>query len=165
MLKKATTDSLTGQLDRDALHLVLEQEIERCIRYGSRFSVILFDVDYFKLINDTHGMEAGDRVLREVSEISANAIRQVDYLGRWAGDEFLFVLPDTDTQSAVTLAERLCCMVKERDFGAAGHITASFGVTTYHPGQNLEDVVHHADRAVNQAKQNGRGLTAVMLSD
>lgn len=165
MLKKATTDSLTGQLDRDALYLVLEQEIERCIRYGSRFSIILFDIDHFKSINDERGAEAGDHVLKEVSGISSNSIRQVDYLGRWGGDEFLLVLPDTDSQSAVILAERLCCMVKDHDYGTAGRITASFGVTTYQPGQNLEDVVHHADRAMYQAKQNGRGQTAVMLTE
>ena len=162
--KRATTDALTGLLNRHALYRILEQEMERSVRYGNPFSIIIFDVDHFKKVNDTHGHLVGDVVLKGLAELVGNTIRQVDYLGRWGGEEFLLILPDTDREHAALLAERICSIVKEHRFGLLENITASFGVTCYQPGQNLEDLIHFADSAMYQAKQNGRGQVAAIFN-
>jgi len=155
--KYATTDSLTGLLNRRALYRILEQEMERFVRYGTPFSIILFDMDHFKSINDTHGHLAGDNALKNLSELAENTIRKVDSLGRWGGEEFLIVLPGTDSEQAKILADRLCQMVKDYPFGRVQKLTASFGVTTGRVGGSLEDMLHRADHAMYRAKQSGRG--------
>ncbi|MBI5352656.1 MAG: GGDEF domain-containing protein [Chloroflexi bacterium] len=162
--KYATTDSLTGLLNRRALYRILEQEMERFVRYGTPFSIILFDMDYFKNVNDTHGHLAGDNALKSLSDLAENTIRRMDSLGRWGGEEFLIVLPGTDSEQARILAGRLCLMVKEHPFGKVQKLTASFGVTTSRPGGSLEDMLHRADHAMYRAKQSGRGKVVADFS-
>lgn len=159
--KRATTDALTGLLNRHALYRVLETELERSARYGSPFSIILFDVDHFKNINDVFGHLAGDYILKEISDLVGELIRQVDHFGRWGGEEFLIVLPGTGGEQAQLLAERICQAMKDTRFAATESVSASFGVTAYCPGQNLEDMLHFADSAMYQSKQNGRGQVVV----
>lgn len=161
--KRATTDALTGLLNRHALYHILEQETERSVRYGNPSSIILFDIDHFKDINDVHGHLAGDYVLKEISVLVGSLIRQVDYFGRWGGEEFLIVLPGTECAQAEILAGRICQAMKEAHFGGAENVSASFGVTAYRPGQNVEDMLHFADSAMYQSKQNGRGQVTVNL--
>jgi diguanylate cyclase (GGDEF)-like protein len=155
--KRATTDELTGLLNRHALYRILEREMERSVRYGNPFSIILFDVDHFKKINDTHGHLAGDGVLKNLSELVGRTIRQVDYFGRWGGEEFLLILPGIDGKHAGALAERLCSVVKDHYFEKVENITASFGTAVFRGGCTLEELLHNADSAMYQAKQNGRG--------
>ncbi|MFN8413039.1 MAG: GGDEF domain-containing protein [Anaerolineales bacterium] len=151
----ASTDSLTSLLNRRSLYQILSIEVERSTRYQNPFSIVLFDVDHFKKINDTHGHLAGDEILRKISEQISRSIRLLDYAGRWGGEEFLLILPETDGESAQILAERVCQSVKEIQYGKVD-VTLSSGIACFQKGQNLEDLLHCADRALYQAKQNGR---------
>jgi diguanylate cyclase (GGDEF)-like protein len=160
--RHASTDMLTGLLNRRALYQILEREMERTVRYKKPFSVVLFDLDEFKAINDSYGHLKGDAVLRELSRFVEQAIRKADRLGRWGGEEFLIVLPETDLESAQLLAERICRLLRENCIGKVDRVTASFGVTTFRGGRNLEDVLRAADNAMYQAKQNGRGQVVVV---
>jgi diguanylate cyclase (GGDEF)-like protein len=152
----ASTDPLTGLLNRRALYQILTMEMVRSARYRKTLSVVLIDVDHFKNINDTYGHLAGDNVLKAISDMMGKAIRQVDYAGRWGGEEFLLILPETDSDSAAILARRICQLVAETRYGKVEHVTVSLGVTIFRNGQSLEDLLHCADKAMYQAKQNGR---------
>lgn len=152
----ASTDMLTGLLNRRALYQILSMEVERFMRHGRQFSIIVFDVDHFKNINDEFGHMRGDEVLSDLAKLVEKTIRHVDYAGRWGGEEFLVILPDTKLQAAHILAERLCEAVRKGYGGETYHVTASFGVAEYQEGQHLEEMLHAADSAMYQAKQNGR---------
>ncbi len=156
-----TKDDLTGAYNRREVYHALHREMERSARQRKPFSIILFDVDHFKSINDTHGHIAGDNVLKEISRLVTKLIRQVDYLGRWGGEEFLIVLPDTDIQSAERLAQRLCDAIRQNHFEGLKQVTASFGVADYRYGHELEEMLHAADGAMYQAKRNGRDQVIV----
>lgn len=155
-----TKDDLTGAYNRREVYHALHREMERSARQRKSFSIILFDVDHFKSINDTYGHIAGDHVLKEITRLVTKIIRQVDYLGRWGGEEFLIVLPDTDIQSAERLAQRLCDAVRQHHFEGARQVTASFGIAIYR-GQALDEMLHAADGAMYHAKQNGRDQVVI----
>ena len=154
--KNASTDPLTGLLNRRATYQVLSREMDRSRRYKKIFSIILLDVDHFKRINDTFGHMTGDEVLVGLSRLIENAIRHADSIGRWGGEEFLLLLPETQGAAAKTLAERVCRLIRESRFGKVDHVTASFGVSTYRGDWGLEELIHHADLAMYQAKNKGR---------
>jgi diguanylate cyclase (GGDEF)-like protein len=157
----ASIDALTGILNRHALYPILNQELDRSARYARPFSIILFDLDEFKLINDAFGHLEGDIMLKELSKLVSNLLRKTDYAGRWGGEEFLLVLPETDIVEAGILAERIHEKIEETHFVEKYYITASFGVAAYHIGQNLESLLECADKALYQAKQNGRNQVVV----
>jgi len=156
-----TKDDLTGAYNRREVYHELYREMERSARQRKPFSIILFDVDHFKSVNDTYGHIAGDYVLKEITRLATKTIRQIDYLGRWGGEEFLIVLPDTDAQSAERLAQRLCDAIRQNHFEGLRQVTASFGVADYRYGQELEAILHAADSAMYQAKQGGRDQVVV----
>jgi diguanylate cyclase (GGDEF)-like protein len=160
-----TKDDLTGAYNRREVYHVLHREMERSARQRKSFSIILFDVDHFKSINDTYGHIAGDNVLKEITRLVTKIIRQVDYLGRWGGEEFLIVLPDTDIHSAERLAQRLCDAIRQNRFDGLRQVTASFGVADYRYGHELEEMLHAADGAMYQSKQNGRDRVFVFQED
>jgi diguanylate cyclase (GGDEF)-like protein len=157
----ATKDDLTGAYNRREVYQVLHKEMDRAARYNKTFSIILFDVDHFKNINDTYGHIVGDNVLKGISTLVNKTIRRTDCFGRWGGEEFLLVLPETDIVSAAHIAEKICEVIRQKRFETINHVTASFGVTTYCAGRNLEDMLHAADGAMYQAKQNGRNQVVV----
>jgi diguanylate cyclase (GGDEF)-like protein len=159
--KYISTDDLTQACSRREIYRVLQRELNFSARMGSPFSLILFDVDHFKQINDAYGHMTGDRVLRGTAQLVSRSIRSMDCLGRWGGEEFLLVLPQTDLTAATLLAERLRELLSRRSFEGVDCVTASFGVTSFRPGQELEDLLHAADRAMYRAKQNGRNQVAV----
>ena len=158
----ATTDALTGLLNRHTLYPILNHELDRSARYKRPFSIILFDLDEFKLINDTFGHLEGDIVLKELSKLVSNLLRKTDYAGRWGGEEFLLVLPETDIAEAEILAERFREKIEETHFAEKYYITASFSAAAYHVDQNLENLLECADKALYQAKQNGRNQVVAM---
>ncbi len=160
----ASTDSLSGLMNRRALYQALGRELDRSARYKKVLSVVLFDLDHFKIINDTHGHIAGDNVLRGLSGLISGTIRQSDYLGRWGGEEFLLILPETDSGSAGTIAERICGMIRDSRFGneKSYNITASFGVTAFQGNEGLDDILQRVDHALYQAKQKGRDQVVVV---
>ena len=162
--RHASTDELTGLMNRHALYRILMQEQERSERYKKPFSIILFDLDHFKAVNDTHGHLTGDAVLKKMSKLVSGAIRQIDHVGRWGGEEFLIILPETGIESAVILASRVHALIQKSDFDGVENITASFGVTTHQTGQSLEEMLYFADTALYQAKENGRNQVVQKLA-
>ena len=153
---QAAVDGLTGALNRLRFEELLSAEMRRAQRYGSPLSVILFDADRFKHINDRHGHLAGDRVLRALAEQVTKALRAPDQLARWGGEEFIVLAPGTDLQGALRLAEKLRQLVERTTFEEVGHITCSFGVAQYRPGEPSERFLERADQALYQAKHAGR---------
>ena len=163
----ASTDTLTGLLNRRAMYDVLLKEARRTDRYKKPFSVILFDLDKFKHINDTYGHVTGDFTLQAISRIVKKQIRDIDYLSRWGGEEFLVVLLETDLEKCLQVAERIRGAVNEYSFEKAGHLTASFGAATFAPGQSLDDLLHIVDLGMYAAKNKGGNQvsSAMMTGD
>ena len=155
------TDALTGCLNRRAIDERLPAEVERAQRYGRPLAVVFADVDHFKQINDGLGHAAGDEVLCHVANTCRAALRnEVDWLARFGGEEFLIVLPETGLDAAVAIAERLrqaiAATPADAGNGQAVHLTASFGATSYRPGESAQDLLARADAWLYQAKTDGR---------
>jgi diguanylate cyclase (GGDEF)-like protein len=152
----ATTDVLTGLHNRRSIQELLEAGVSRSVRHGTALSVLLVDVDHFKLVNDTHGHAAGDDVLRELSERLRTRLRREDSCGRWGGEELLVLLPDTTGSEAVALGQALRELVAARAFTATGvGVTISVGVAAW-DGESADGLVQRADAALYEAKGAGR---------
>lgn len=159
---QALHDRLTGLYNRGKTEDRLRQEIARSSRYGNTFSLILFDVDHFKLVNDRFGHNAGDDVLVAVATQLSNNIRVADFIGRWGGEEFLVILPETSLESGGEVAENLRLHVAQQTFPIpSGAITVSAGVSAYLPGDSMQDLVKRADTALYLAKEDGRNQVKV----
>jgi diguanylate cyclase (GGDEF)-like protein/PAS domain S-box-containing protein len=152
----ATTDWLTELPNRRKIEDLIDQEMERSRRYCHDLSLIMFDVDWFKTVNDRYGHEAGDRVLVALAELLANFLRASDQLGRWGGEEFMILGPETDLAGARELAERIRKTVAAVEFPGVGSVTASFGVTVQRTDDSARTVTERADWALYNAKENGR---------
>ena len=168
MREQATRDSLTGFWNRASILDILSQELSRSQRQGARFSVVLVDLDLFKQINDVHGHQVGDRVLRQVSQAMRASKRNYDSIGRYGGEEFLVVLPDCDEPNAVMQAERLRATVEQMSIETPSgpiHTTASFGVAAFNKQTCPDsiDLIQAADEALYRAKRNGRNRVEVAL--
>lgn len=155
----ATHDSLTGLPNRRLLIERLKEETERHRRSGQLFSVAMLDIDRFKLINDEYGHDSGDAVLTEVARVLDAEIREHDICGRWGGEEFLVLLPDTDQRCARPVLERLRLAIEQlqvRINTSALSVTTSIGLTEQQPGDSYSDTINRADRALLEAKRSGR---------
>ncbi|HVO87325.1 MAG TPA: diguanylate cyclase [Casimicrobiaceae bacterium] len=156
----ALTDSLTGLLNRRALIESLRREMARGHRRSELVSLIIFDIDHFKEVNDRYGHAAGDAALQRVAQIAAATVRESDILSRYGGEEFVVVAPDTDAASATRLAERLRVAMRSTDVelnGRSVRLTASFGVTTLGTEDGEADqALRRADEALYAAKAAGR---------
>lgn len=152
----ATTDMLSGLCNRMQMQAWLEAEIKRAERYARYFSIILIDLDHFKAINDTYGHNEGDRVIQTLSRLLASSIREADRVGRWGGEEFLVLLPETAPAEAIIVAEDIRLLIAQSDFSPVPLVHVSAGVTGYREGDSLMQVVQRADEALYQAKENGR---------
>ena len=166
----AKTDELTGCLSRRYLMERLENELERATRYKRLLGLVMFDIDDFKQLNDTHGHTTGDSALRSIGEILQRSLRTADFVGRYGGDEFVLVLPETSAKGTHQLAERICSGVSRRVFdlrGGALRLTVSGGVGGYPEAGVVtpEDLIDHADRALYQAKAAGRNKILLYKSD
>jgi diguanylate cyclase (GGDEF)-like protein len=150
------TDRLTGLFNRMKLDAVLASESLRAQRTGQLFSLILIDVDHFKQVNDTHGHQAGDRVLIEIAQLLQANTRNIDIVGRWGGEEFLVICPNTNSAGACHLAENLRQKIHAFNFTVVAHKTASFGVATFQAGDQGQNIVARADAALYAAKDGGR---------
>jgi diguanylate cyclase (GGDEF)-like protein len=158
---QATVDPLTGIANRQAILHLVDEEIVRAARYERSLSVILADLDHFKRLNDAHGHEAGDIVLRHVGAILAGCVRTVDTAGRYGGEEFLVILPSTDEAGASILAERIRQAVESRRLPLCddpdARVTVSIGVRELRAvDTGFESVVTGADEALYRAKAGGR---------
>lgn len=160
----AQTDPLTQLVNRRALTVRLVTEMERVRRYNAPLTMLLLDLDHFKVVNDTYGHLIGDDVLLGLANLLQRAVRTVDTVARYGGEEFVIVLPETGKQGAIAFAERVRDKIALHRFKVAGHreihITASIGVATY-PATGLEsaeDLFRAADAALYRAKGSGRNL-------
>jgi diguanylate cyclase (GGDEF)-like protein len=162
----SVTDRLTGLFNRLKIDELLESEIHRVQRIGANFgantdseltfALIMFDADHFKQVNDRHGHQAGDHVLIEIASLLHKTIRKTDAAGRWGGEEFIIICPQTNAEGAFHLAETLRQALYAHDFAPVGRQTASFGVTVYRPGDTSKSLIARADAALYQAKHQGR---------
>ena len=154
----ATTDPVTGLPNHRALISAIEQEIERSRRYRRAFTLLFLDIDYFKTLNDTYGHHAGDEALRALGTLLKQSLRAVDTTGRWGGEEFVAVLPETGEQGALAVTEQVREAVAAHAFGDTGlHITCSIGLACYPvDGRDRNALIDAADRAMYTAKSLGR---------
>lgn len=151
----ASTDALTGLKNRRAYEGVLHAQHSFAIRQNQPLSLILLDVDHFKSYNDTYGHPAGDVVLREVAQTLVSCVRAEDTVARYGGEEFVVVLPATNRESALVIAEKLRSHIEKRDWPNRP-ITISLGVAMLRPSQTIPELVDAADNALYAAKQGGR---------
>ncbi len=151
-------DSLTGVLSRRAILEALDEEVERAKRHGHALACLMLDLDHFKTINDTHGHQVGDEALHRVAQVVSGLCRINDHLGRYGGEEFLMILPETRIDGAIRFAERVRLAVSETCQGRQEErITVSIGVSQWHDDERSSDtLVAEADRALLEAKAAGR---------
>jgi diguanylate cyclase (GGDEF)-like protein len=126
--------------------------------HGKTYSLIMFDIDNFKEVNDIHGHQIGDEILRELSTLAASLVRDSDHLARWGGEEFIMILPDSKVKDSAGMAEHLRTEIAEATFTGGLSVTCSFGVAGYHHrGKNsVKRMFEAADSALYKAKENGR---------
>lgn len=161
--RKATTDPLTGILNRLRFTELLLQAVDEAHRYRFPVSLAMFDIDHFKQVNDRHGHATGDRVLKEIAATVGAAIRQVDVFGRWGGEEFMVLSKHTDGEKMRLLAEKLRQAVEGLRIDGCHPVTCSFGVAELKDGDAVESLTGRADAALYQAKHAGRNR--VILAD
>jgi diguanylate cyclase (GGDEF)-like protein/PAS domain S-box-containing protein len=160
----AMTDSLTGLSNRHVLQEALEREVARARRHGLPLALILLDVDHFKQINDLYGHPVGDAVLKEVAQRLDQTIRAGEVLARLGGEEFAWLLPDTDAEGALSAADRAREAISGNAFGEVGPLTISAGVGVLADAVGHEQLYDLADRALYEAKQDGRDRTVCRSS-
>ena len=154
----AHTDSVTGLPNRRATYAYLEHELSRP---NCRLAMLLIDLDNFKSINDLHGHHGGDMVLKEFVRRTSTVLRSHDLFGRYGGEEFVVLLPDTDHHTALQVAARICHTAQEPGTHAPPTFTASIGVTTGMPAQaDLHKFFEEADKALYRAKASGKNRVA-----
>lgn len=158
---QAEVDFLTKVYNRRFVENALEQELHRFERYAQAFSVLLIDVDNFKQVNDTLGHNYGDQVLLDVVSIIESILRKSDMLARWGGDEFICILPNTITEDASTIAERIVSQVSANFNDANVKTTVSVGVTEVKDNMNEHDILKAADLALYKVKESGRNGYAI----
>ena len=159
VFRMAITDGLTNLSNRKQLDNLLTEEIPRAQRHGRDLSLLMFDIDHFKTINDTYGHLTGDSVLRGLSLILQKRLRPNDKLGRYGGEEFCAILPETSLASAARIADELRCMVAAHSFNAEGkeiRVTVSIGAACLSPGMTMEQLYKGADEKLYLAKRSGR---------
>ncbi len=152
----SVTDRLTGLFNRDKLETTLQQEFSRASRYRRTFSLLLIDLDHFKAINDNYGHPVGDKVLSEIGEILYASSRHVDTAGRWGGEEFLIICPETDLKQASIMAEKIRRVVEEYAFSTGDRLTCSIGVSEFQKEVNISELLKKVDKALYEAKDSGR---------
>jgi diguanylate cyclase (GGDEF)-like protein/PAS domain S-box-containing protein len=153
---EAATDHLTGAANRRSMETLVRQEVSRTRRYGTLSSLIAIDIDHFKRVNDRHGHIVGDAIIKAVVECLRAELRSADSVARWGGEEFLVLLPETEHEEAVRVAERMRQRVATHAFGEVDHVAISLGVATARIGDRVRDLLARADAALYRAKREGR---------
>lgn len=153
---KSNTDVLTKTYNRGYFNQQIAIEMTRTARYQTALSLILFDIDHFKVINDTHGHLAGDAILQELAALVQKNIRKNDLLARWGGEEFTVLVPGIAGSNAVQFAEKLRVIIEGFVFANGLRVTCSFGVSEYVAGEDGDIFINRADKALYKAKESGR---------
>jgi diguanylate cyclase (GGDEF)-like protein len=162
--KIAITDPLTGLFNRRYFESVIEKEFNKTVRYKTPTSCLVIDIDYFKRINDNYGHRKGDEVLKEIARLIKDCLRKVDTIARWGGEEFVILMPGTDSQKAYVAAERIKDTIEKNSFsGINEKITISIGISSI-PSEYIdsaEKFIDTADNALYEAKAKGRNLIVI----
>jgi len=158
LLKLYFTDPVTNIYNRNKFNEELEKWIKYCHRYRDPLSLVIFDIDDFKMINDSYGHLLGDNVLQHITITIETAIRDTDVFARWGGDEFLILLPNTDIFHSERTVERLKSIVESNDYGEVKQVTCSFGLVTLRKGENARGFIKRADDLLYMAKREGKNL-------
>jgi diguanylate cyclase (GGDEF)-like protein len=161
LVGQAHTDPLTGALNRQGLRQALLHRLDTPAHYGKDMAVIFMDLDHFKQINDRHGHDTGDEVLRCFAAIIRREVRAADKLVRWGGEEFLLVCPETNREHAAMLAEKLRAAMTAQDWPRGLRVTCSFGATALSREEDIGSAIARADAALYVAKSNGRNRVEV----
>lgn len=156
LTKIAEIDKVTQIYNRLKLDAIFQCEFNKCEQCHTEFSIIMMDIDRFKQINDFYGHKIGDDVLIEIVKIIRQNVRETDYVGRWGGDEFLIILPQTNFEKAGTVAERIRDSINFCEFPVAKHQTCSLGVASYSMGDDQDKLLLRSDKALYEAKNSGR---------
>ncbi len=162
--RAASTDPLTRLSNRRSMMFSLEKEVERYNRYKTNFSILLTDIDDFKKYNDKYGHACGDYLLSTLGEIFLKIVRPIDETCRWGGEEFLFLLPETETKEAGKLAERIRKTVEKYPFsfnGIAHKVTMTFGVSCFEGVTSLISMINKADEALYKGKDKGKNCVVL----
>ena len=158
--RSAITDSLTGTYNTRFFHEVLGRETARADRYSAPLSLLMIDIDAFKLVNDTFGHVVGNKVITEIAEILKQTIRNTDFVFRCGGDEFGVVVPGTTLEGAMRVAEKILQKVESakilETLGYSGPVTVSIGLSEYHRGSHFETLVAEADQALYASKRSSK---------
>lgn len=154
--RRLNTDTLTGAFTRPKFDREIKKRIDEAQQNGSVFSLAIFDVDDFKKINDTYGHLTGDRILTGITGIVRSSMPSRNTITRWGGEEFVIVSPATDVNNAILLCERLRARIAEKTFPDGIHVTCSFGVSEYRPGDTAFILLDRADRFLYDAKSLGK---------
>ncbi len=152
----ASTDALTGAMNRRQFEITLDRQLTSARRHGESLCLVMFDIDYFKRINDGYGHSCGDQVLVQVSQIVRNSLREGDVYGRWGGEEFLILLPHCDLENGKRIADGLRRRFAQYEFPQIGHVTASFGVAQWEREEAASNWIRRVDAAMYTAKGAGR---------
>lgn len=158
--KHAYIDSLTRVANRHQIDVWLEEKLEAAEENENPFSIIFFDIDHFKKVNDQYGHKIGDCVLKELSAIVSGNLSEGDLFGRWGGEEFILISNSTG-EKAYEKAEHFRKVVENHCFKGAGSLTASFGVTDYQPGDNIDSLLNRADKGLYLSKNSGRNKVSM----
>ena len=160
LARMAIYDYLTEVLTRRALMELLEAEIQRTTRYERDLSVMIVDIDHFKRVNDSYGHIVGDAVLRKVAQVLRKAVRRSDTVGRYGGEEFVIILPETPLEKALMLAEKLRKQIAAAAVKHEGQklnaVTVSIGVAQYDEDSSVDHLINRSDQWLYKAKENGR---------
>jgi len=152
----ATTDSLTKVNNRYAIMNTMETEISRAKRYNEPLSVLLFDVDHFKNINDNYGHDIGDVVLYQLAQAVKESLRDIDIIGRYGGEEFLVLMPNTVIENAKNSAERIRMTIEKHCFQTVGTVTISLGLAQWQEGEDVNTLFKRLDKLMYRSKETGR---------
>ncbi|HEX3010566.1 MAG TPA: GGDEF domain-containing protein [Syntrophomonadaceae bacterium] len=152
----ATTDILTGVYNRRKFDEDLNLIIDKRKHHDIPFSLILFDIDHFKSINDFFGHKIGDAILQRISDLAGENLRTTDTVFRWGGDEFIIILPKTDLEGARAVAEKIRNIIQKEDFGIEKKLTVSLGVGECLAYENADQLIARIDKLLYQAKVEGR---------
>ncbi|HET9073155.1 MAG TPA: PAS domain S-box protein [Solirubrobacteraceae bacterium] len=161
LARQATTDAVTGLANHRAFQSRLSAETSRARRHGRPLSLVLLDLDHFKQVNDSHGHQVGDRVLAEVARRIAAEAREGDLVARVGGEEFAWLMPETDRRAAMRAAERVRASVSSTPVSGVGRITVSAGICSNAEARGAEEIVRRADRALYWAKEGGRNVSFI----
>lgn len=149
----STIDGLTQIYNRRKISEILNEQYLQVQRYGCNLAVSMLDIDWFKTVNDTYGHQTGDRVLVELAQLMKDNLRITEYIGRWGGEEFLIVLPNTNAQGGYEISERIRLIISRHNFPIPKHLTCSFGITEYIKDDSIEQIIKRADNALYRAKE------------